>query len=240
MKTIVPRLSPSGRLIPRLNIVDEFLGGTSAVLTAASSNANIGECNWNLAATGGGGEVRFRPSTREMAGWYQVEANAGEIVGPYLGMTPSSSAGLVLGTLSYYQWRGVFNGPLSSVFDGFGRFGLGADSGVTSLGSDAVFFEFDAADSDGLIRTVTRAGGVSTTITTEVPWVQGDVYDLRAHRVSDTRYLFFINGSEVSEHDGDAGDHIPDPETLLAPMCQSEAGASNFQIAMDRFELELT
>lgn len=238
MKTQYPRLSPSGKLIPRATVVDEFMGGTAAVNTSSSSNTNIGECNWNLACTGTC-NVRFQPSTREMHGWYLVEVDPGEIGGLYLGSRPSSSAGFVLGTLTYFEWRGVFNGPISQVFDGLGRFGIGLDSQAASFGDDAVFFEFDAADPDGFIRTVTRSGGVDTAITTDVRWAFGEVYDLRVHRASDTRYVFFINGSEVSEHDGDSGDNVPDPDLLLAPMCQSDADASAFQVGADRFELQL-
>jgi len=238
--TFRPRLVGSGAFINNLaprTVADEFMGGTAAVITSASSNANVGECNWNVADSGAGGDLRFQPSTAEMMGWYKLQAAATGLFGVYLGSRPSSSAGLLLEQMGYWEWRGTFNGPIfPNAVDGVTRFGFGQDAAAVELGDESLYVAVAPALSPFLL-TGSRSGGVSTIRETTVRWVLGQVYDMRCVRVSDARFEFFIDQILRSEHDTADGTIVPPPGTLLGFMNQAEGGAADpSELGMDRFQ----
>ena len=209
-----PRLSGSGAFIDNLTprtISEEFMGGSSAVITSATSNANVGENNWNVADLGGGGDLRMQPSTEQMLGWYKLQSVATSIMGVYLGSRPASSAGLLVDQLGHWLWRGTFNGPIfPNAVDGVTRFGCGQDAAAVELGNESLYVAVAPALSPFLL-TGSRSGGVSTIRETRVPWVLGQVYDMQCVRVSPTRFEFFVDTVLASEHDAADGTIVPPP-----------------------------
>jgi hypothetical protein len=236
-----PRQSPSGRFLDRATLRDEFMGGSAAVFTSSTSNANIGELNWNLAAlVGGACDVRSQPATPSgMRGWYQIEAAIGDIIGPHLGASQATSGGFFVDDFVFFNWRGTFNGPIFPAADGAGRFGAGLAAGQPSFGDRGLFFEFSPSLGN-VLRTVSRWNSVETARETGIEWEPGRVYDLTVVRSQLDRFVFLIDDQVVNTHDGARGDIVPPADALIGAMCHADASAAaaNHQIGADRFEFE--
>lgn len=74
---------------------------------------------------------------------------------------------------------------------GIYRYGLGSGVTAANFGSDGLFFEIDRSISNNW-RVVARTGGVSTVVSTTIPYVAHTLTRLRAERGA-TNWTFFID-----------------------------------------------
>lgn len=236
------REGPSGPLFPLgpYAIREEFIGGTAAVNTSSSSNANIGENNWNVSDLGGGGDIRKQPSTEGMRGWYRLEANPGTIFGLYLGSNPASSGGAVLlEQVDYFLWRGVLNGPIFTFNNGSTRMGIGSVSSQPGFGDESLFIEASPNDSDYFRFVTKNLLGTKTSETNLL--LDAEVHDFVFQRTAPGKWKFLIDGVQrATRNTAVEDDFTPADSTFLGFMAQSEAASDPAQLGLDRFWFEPT
>lgn len=227
----------TGEAIIKQPVYEEFFGGTGGTVTSAASNANVGDLNWNVGDSGSGGEVSFAPSTQEMNGVYNVQANLGGVFSIYLGRHPATSGGVYIGNIDWFEWRGILNAPdISTVTEattGDGRFGIGSSSTDVSFGAAGLFFE-SLPGTSANVRLVARLSGTETVVPTVIP--ADEVHDYRARRVSDGVWEFYVDGVSLATI-SDA--NVPPDATILGFMAHSISDVDFHNVQVDRFQVAL-
>lgn len=118
------------------------------------------------------------------------------------------------------------------------RFGLGSDPDVSNLGNDGIVITPDSA-TDPNYRVLSRQGGSSTVVVTDVPVGYGGPWlTWRIQRVSAAVWRVFANGVLKAEFDSGNGDFVPG--AAIQPAAQAVGTGVSGQIDIDSFFFKST
>lgn len=210
-------------------IVDRFLGGAQSV-AGTSTNANVGELQWNTVLSTAAGSVDRVASIASHMGIVRISSAAGSgRQAIYLGHSAVAGNLVNLDEMDSTSWT------VAHVAHRI-RFGFGSDPAAAGLGAEAFYIEAspDAPDPNFWVCVV-RSASVNTSFTTSIPIVTSEFVEWKIQRVSGTEFRFFADGELV--HTATSG--TPDPGTVMGPAFQSIQNVATAIGEIDTFVLQL-
>lgn len=208
---------------------ESFSGGTALAVTTASTNANIGDLNWNLFTSIDETGLNVSRLSPPPAGRVGVLRMTSSLFGGQAFLYLGSSTNLNVfdaATWASCTWRARFKIPTGTEFQAVGL------NSVTNniFGSIVRNACFIADNSLANWRTITAEAGGNFSHNTGVP-IDNLFHDFTIVRVSSTRIEFYIDGVLVTTHTAAGGDGMPVGE--MGPMAQVVGGAASVQALLD-------
>jgi hypothetical protein len=176
-------------------LFDEFLGGTNVTLIASNDTGQIGSLAWNFITSGG--SIARNVTDQECIGAYDLTGNAAQISAIQLMSNGAPASGFPIDVINRVAWRvrpgTVHNGGATLA-------GIGQLPGTSVFGTEGIWFQ--TSTGSPFWQVVARRSGISTPLTTNVPWNTGLPFDLVMTRNASNNWSYFINNVLVGSQSG--------------------------------------